>query len=125
MRRLMIFLVGSILLLVFSTGLVLARESNSVWKAGHEGVGGDMAALAAQGEVLFADRGCMACHAVRGKGENLGPDLSGIGDARHVRWLKKWLKETHTVVPGARMPQIFLEPDEIDALAVYLSRLTK
>lgn len=123
MQRLWLSFVASVLALVLSFSFVLARESNPVWKAGRDGVAGDMEVLAARGEALFNTRGCIACHAVRGTGSTLGPDLSQVGTARDVRWLKRWLRETHEVMPGSRMPQIWLEPEEIDALTVYLSGL--
>ena len=32
-----------------------------------------------RGEALFAEKGCSTCHALKGKGTAIGPDLTGIG----------------------------------------------
>src|SRR5574341_56090 len=33
-----------------------------------------------KGEQLFADKGCVRCHAIHGQGGTLGPDLSSVSD---------------------------------------------
>jgi putative heme-binding domain-containing protein len=47
---------------------------------------------AAKGEALFWGRGqCGNCHAVRGKGNHIGPDLTDIGIRRSVAYLRNSL----------------------------------
>ncbi len=42
--------------------------------------------LAAKGEKLFKQKGCMACHTI-GKGRLVGPDLKGVTERRKPEWL--------------------------------------
>lgn len=47
---------------------------------------------AANGEALFWGHGrCGACHAVRGKGNRIGPDLSNVGQQRSVAYIREAL----------------------------------
>ncbi|UXH80737.1 cytochrome c oxidase subunit II [Roseateles amylovorans] len=89
-----------------------------------------------RGSHLFSERGCAACHAVRGRldgpRESLGPDLTHVAgrlwlgagtlrnDTPHAA-LRRWIADVHQVKPGARMPGYgHLPADEVDALARYL-----
>ncbi|GBD31693.1 hypothetical protein HRbin33_00652 [bacterium HR33] len=47
--------------------------------------GGD-ASLAAQGEQLFAAKGCIGCHTIGG-GRLTGPDLQGVTERRSYDWI--------------------------------------
>lgn len=89
---------------------------------------------AGRGAWLFGERGCAACHQVRGRHESaregLGPDLSdlagrgwlGAGALRHTPdELRAWISDPQASKPGARMPSYRHLPEaEIDALATYL-----
>jgi cytochrome c oxidase cbb3-type subunit 3 len=58
---------------------------------------------AARGAQLYAAKGaCAQCHAIRGQGGAIGPDLSDIGRTRSVAHLKRALVE-----PAAEVPQSF------------------
>lgn len=72
--------------------------------------------------VVFA-RACIGCHTVDGDGGTEGPDLSRIGRDRGRDWLVRWITDPTTIRPGAEMPAFGrrLRPDEIDAVAAYLS----
>ncbi len=72
-RRLVVFLILDILVLLSSTAL--AQES---------------------GEAIFG-RICKACHTV-GRGPLVGPDLAGISQRRSVEWIIPFVQSSQTVI---------------------------
>jgi cytochrome c oxidase subunit 2 len=88
---------------------------------------------AAQGAVLFRQKGCASCHTVDGysKGE-VGPDLTHL-QQRHVfagsifdmndENLRTWLRNPPKEKPGSIMPNLNLNEDEITSLIAYLDTL--
>ena len=79
--------------------------------------------LVKSGEEIFDDYGCIGCHRVRGRGGELGPNLSRAGFMLQPQFIYRWVRNPQSFKPETRMPNLNL-PDE-DALAVtlYLSRL--
>ena len=66
-----------------------------------------------------------------------GPDLAGVMERRDHDWLRKWLKETDTMLlsdpqavamvkdwKGVRMPNMNLSDAQIDALFHYMAQET-
>ena len=51
------------------------------------------------GRALFQSNGCPQCHAIEGKGGDLGPDLTGIGASRSVENLRESLVDPDAQVP--------------------------
>lgn len=90
-------------------------------------------AVAGEGPAVFA-RHCSGCHALRGvrAGGIFGPDLTHVG-SRHTLAAgvlpntadgrRQWLAHTQDAKPGAQMPQVPLEPHELDVLVDYLGQL--
>jgi len=92
-------------------------------------------ASAETGMHVWRDKGCYGCH---GFGKQYGgPDLAGIMDRRDHDWLRKWLKDTRTMLEGdpqaiammkdwkgARMPNMKLSDQQIDALFAYFAQET-
>jgi cytochrome c oxidase subunit 2 len=92
--------------------------------------------VALRGRQVFADAGCVACHAVRGLSApppGLGPDLSDMGSRPSIGAgllpnnrgnLVAWISAAQSLKPGNRMPSFHhLDGASLDALAVYLSGL--
>lgn len=93
------------------------------------------ATLAQRGMEVWRGKGCYACH---GFGRVLaGPDLAGIMERRDHDWLRKWLKETDTMLQsdpqavamlkdwkGVKMPNMKLSDAEVDALFHYMAQET-
>jgi mono/diheme cytochrome c family protein len=53
-------------------------------------------ALAEQGEKLFKDKGCSACHTF---GQKLtGPDLAGVSERRTARWIETQILDPQRMV---------------------------
>ena len=63
---------------------------------------GRIQAVSAAGEKLFREKGCGACHLVRGEGGENGPDLSFIGSQRSVEHLRESILN-----PDANIPREF------------------
>lgn len=86
-----------------------------------------------KGALLFRKKQCRGCHAF---GEFFGkcPDLAGVTKRREPQWLRRWLtdpdkmRETDPVAQELSekypevMPYLGLEPEEIEALLVYLQQ---
>jgi ubiquinol-cytochrome c reductase cytochrome b subunit len=78
----------------------------------------------AKGQEIYEAQGCPACHVLKGSGSPAGPDLTRIGAKRDAEWLKRFMKEPTTVMPGAVMPPYTeLPEDELAAIAKYLAAL--
>lgn len=95
--------------------------------------------LAAQGATLFKQKGCAACHAVRGvsSGAPDKPNLTNFGLRTTVAAgvlentpenLARWLRDPQEVKPGNYMPTLWRADDpqrdeEVEAIVAYLESL--
>ncbi|MDQ4149932.1 MAG: cytochrome c oxidase subunit II [Actinomycetota bacterium] len=90
--------------------------------------------LAARGAQLFATGQCVGCHTVKGTPAQgvVGPDLTHFASRRTFAGsifertdenLAKWLADPPEQKPGAKMPDLNLRDDEIQALVAYLQTL--
>jgi cytochrome c oxidase subunit 2 len=87
-----------------------------------------------RGARIFAQRTCVNCHRIAGTGAtaSVGPDLThvasrttlgaGVLDNTPVN-LSAWLRNPQSIKPGARMPDLHLSPDDVQALTAYLESL--
>ena len=78
--------------------------------------------LVAQGAALFRAKGCVTCHrheAVDAGAGGIGPDLTHY--QADPAFLRRWLRDPAAVRPGTRMPNLGLEPAEIEALIAFLN----
>ncbi len=78
---------------------------------------------AANGEQLFEDRGCLACHAMESNDWNEadhGPDLSAIGSKTNPKWLFNWILDPKAYYPTSVMPDLRLSDDEAWDITAYL-----
>ncbi len=86
--------------------------------------------LAKQGQEIF-QKSCIGCHAVGSQGGNLGPNLTDVGARERIAGIlenkpdqmAKWLRDPQAVKPGNKMPNLNLEPGQVDALVEYLEGL--
>ncbi len=77
------------------------------------------------GKSLFAEKKCMTCHKVAGKGGSIGPDLTSIGSADKGRdWHMRHLMDPKSVVPYSIMPAFTGSRTEAAHLVDYLTSLT-
>lgn len=75
------------------------------------------------GQRIFSERKCAACHTLQGTGGKVGPDLSTVGATRDEAWLKAFLSNPKSVYPNTIMPPFRGTDEERDALAAYLRSL--
>ncbi|MDQ3033186.1 MAG: c-type cytochrome [Myxococcota bacterium] len=66
---------------------------------------------------------CVACHAVDGRGGNVGPALDGVGDRYDAEYLDRWLHDPAAVKQGTTMPRLPLSDEQVRDLTTYLSTL--
>jgi mono/diheme cytochrome c family protein len=85
----------------------------------------------AAGRALAEKYACRGCHVLDdGRGGDVGPDLRVSGQKLSVEWLRSWLSDPRAkgkIYPWRpqRMPDLALEPNEIDALVAYVSAMGK
>jgi cytochrome c oxidase cbb3-type subunit 3 len=77
-----------------------AAFARSLGKVVQKPVPGD---TARGGEIFRGKGNCAGCHAIRGEGGIVGPDLSVIGDSRSAAFLRESI-----VNPGAAVPEGYL-----------------
>lgn len=80
-------------------------------------------ALAAEGEKLFAARGCLACHQVSQQGGYVGPSFTEgalAGDKLRAGWIFNWLKNPQAIKPDVLEPNYGFSDDEALRLTAYL-----
>ncbi len=65
---------------------------------------------AARGRTVYRDRGCAACHIIRGEGTSFGPELTEIGARRSAAFLRESL-----VKPAAAAPDGFVFVEAVAA----------
>ncbi|TGK86247.1 cytochrome c [Leptospira bourretii] len=66
---------------------------------------------------------CVACHAVGGKGGNVGPALDHVGSKFDSDYLNRWLSDPQAIKPGTNMPKLPLTDPERKDIVTYLSAL--
>jgi cytochrome c oxidase subunit II len=90
--------------------------------------------LAKAGFQFFTSRNCSACHAISGTSASatFGPDLTHLASRRTIAAgampmgegnLYGWVADPQSIKPGAKMPTIGLEPDQLHAVVAYLETL--
>ncbi|MBZ5748745.1 MULTISPECIES: cytochrome c oxidase subunit II [Metabacillus] len=94
--------------------------------------------VAKQGEQLFEEKGCIACHAVsptdeRPAAARTAPNLATFGERARVAGIlehneenvRAWLNDPETLKPGNKMTGTYpkLSDQELDALTEYLMEL--
>ncbi len=76
------------------------------------------------GQRLFEEKGCIGCHAVAGRGGDVGPDLEGLGQRRDAEWIYSHFRDPQAVSPGTVMPQFSFSEQEARALTEFVLRLS-
>lgn len=72
----------------------------------------------------FRSENCIACHPGSGK-KGVGPDLTKMpANHRSVAWMVPHFKQPTQVVPGSAMPPVRLRDSELNALSLFVLRLT-
>lgn len=72
---------------------------------------------------LFQDKGCLLCHALRGQGAGLGPDLAKLTGQRNADWLFQHFKNPRRAAPGSTIAPVQLTDAEANQLTRYVLSL--
>lgn len=91
-------------------------------------------ALAGRGRDLFMSGPCALCHKIAGTsaGSRVGPDLTHFATRRTIAagvapnttgYLAAWITDPQHLKPGARMPSMALDSEDVQALVAYLQSL--
>ncbi len=116
------------------------KDPLKAWQALRDPQPGEDPVLIAKGRELFAQKTCVACHAIRGHGAAgvSGPDLTHFGARSTLaaglientpEQLQRWIRDPGSVKPGNKMAKgyidnkITLSNDEQVALTAYLLSL--
>ena len=75
-----------------------------------------MSAQARQGQDVFQQYNCIACHQFYGLGGYMGPDLTNVISNRGEVYARAFI-----AAGTATMPNLGLAADEIDAVVAYLA----
>lgn len=89
---------------------------------------------ASDGEIIFNQKGCAACHTVGG-GPLVGPDLQGVTDRRDAQWIKNFITDPNKVIDSGdpiatallaeynnvRMADLGLSDQEVEDVLAYLA----
>jgi cytochrome c oxidase subunit 2 len=87
-----------------------------------------------KGEQVFQGSACVYCHTVRGTNasSDVGPDLTHLA-SRHTLAagtltntranLAGWIVNSQAIKPGNKMPPMYLNPSDLQALLAYLETL--
>lgn len=89
---------------------------------------------ATRGKAVWMRHGCYTCHGF-GRKVLAGPDLAGVTERRDHDWLRKWLKETNSMLAGdpqamamleqwkyVKMPQFKVSDADVEALIHFLAQ---
>lgn len=75
------------------------------------------------GRALFRGAGCSLCHSIGKTGGEVGPALTHIARKRKAEELERLLRDPEQVLPGGKMPQLYLNEQQIKGLVTYLNAL--
>jgi quinol-cytochrome oxidoreductase complex cytochrome b subunit/cytochrome c551/c552 len=76
------------------------------------------------GLTYFRAENCVACHLGAGK-DGIGPDLTQMPpNHRNVAWMVPHFKQPSQITPGSPMPPVRLRDSELNALSLFVLRLT-
>lgn len=81
---------------------------------------GTLAGSVERGRRVFNESRCVTCHAVEGKGGDIGPDLAKVGSKLRPDWLLAWLRNPQKVMPETRMPVYGFSERDVRDLAAFL-----
>lgn len=74
----------------------------------------------AQGKRLVQNLGCLGCHAIKGEGLSVGPELTNIRNKVNAQWLYSWIANPKLYYPASRMPVLNLTSNQCVLIGDYL-----
>lgn len=83
-------------------------------------IGSVPAAVEKDGEKLFLQLACRACHTFEGRGGQSGPDLSAVPQRLRTPWVARYILDPQGIDPRSPMPRPGITPGEAWALTATL-----
>ena len=83
----------------------------------------DREAFIAEGQRIFAEKGCYGCHAIGPVGTPIAPDLRRTAARYTEAALAQWLQHPSAQVPTRHMPDLELSEAEANSVAAYVASL--
>jgi cytochrome c oxidase subunit 2 len=91
-------------------------------------------AAATEGQRVFMHNACINCHAISGTAATgrFGPDLTHLAGRDTIASgpiqntpanLRKWIDDPNSMKPGALMPAMHLNDQDLDSITAYLTQL--
>jgi mono/diheme cytochrome c family protein len=111
--------------LPLKTGSIVQASCSKCHLVNNELAGAE---LLNQGQVLFIEKACWACHMVDGVSSGTkGPNLTNIGNQFQVDYLRTSITVPTDNIHSSKMPKFDWvdEPETVEALVVYLKSLRK
>ena len=75
------------------------------------------------GQELFFEYGCFGCHKIAEEGQNLAPELSGVGRKLLESYMFHLIKNPNRIIPKTSMKDFQLEDEEVEDIVAYLRGL--
>ena len=69
---------------------------------------------------LFYEHGCLSCHKVRGRGGDIGPDITKAGEIHDAKWHFAHFKDPKSVVETSEMPNAYLSDEQAQLLTFLM-----
>jgi nitric oxide reductase subunit C len=76
-----------------------------------------------RGEAIVKAKGCTSCHIIKGEGNTVGPELTGVTGRLDLETLQKRLTDPTSVNPDSIMPNYGFSDEEIEAITAFLKTL--
>lgn len=73
-----------------------------------------------RGKILVSESRCISCHAIKGRGGTLAPELERIGDKVREEWLPNFLRNVHYYQASKTMLQYNFDDQEALDVAAFL-----
>lgn len=75
----------------------------------------------ALGKKVWEDNNCIGCHTLLGEGAYFAPELGNVYVRRGPEYIKAWIQNQPTNIPGRRqMPQFNLSNEQLDGMVAFL-----
>lgn len=117
----------SLLTFIGGSGVLLgASMAEDGGQAVRPELGRPLSAVERSGKALYERQQCAGCHAIAGKGGDLGPNLSLLGLKHSGAWIHSFLENPLRFHPASKMPSYgppTLSHQEIEELTRYLVSL--